>query len=365
MIGVSIAVGAVQGAVELSVADGSGALCAAVHAVLPNIAAQVSPWQAADAARVCVAAAAAAERSRYAHLRPRELRVLSGRGVRRPRPRRAALRAAWRFAVLAVRAQLRHGRGAEMRARACRGRRTVSRYRTYVAACSVLVLIRREADGHKAVAAPLDALATSLLPWLSANLPGTAAAEPGDAPKGWFGSQRRAGAAQLGEEDLEAPELSWLHDSVAAPDAGAAGLASHALMLLRAADDPSYSTVTVLRGDGEGARKTSTGAALWSWAAEVVAPDYCSDRSSDNANLLEGSVWQLGSRLPDDAEERPPHGVAEPCGGGAAGGGAPAFAEKRARVSVAELVQVRHLTAVMLPCAIVAYSKAEDGLPGA
>eukprot|EP00892_Ulva_mutabilis_P009193 jgi/Ulvmu1/6646/UM003_0284.1 len=344
----------ILGIIETSVADGSGTLCASVHAMLPNIALKVSPWQIADAVRVYTSAAAAAQRARFAHLRPRELRALTRGSQPRKPPRRVAVRAAWRgvavraawrFAVLAVRAQLRtEGGGGTARARAGRARRALARHRTYIAACAVLVLLRQDVDADTAARpASLESLATSLLHWLSMNrsdangVSGAATAGLLPVSGGWCGNQRPSGSTLPIDTHPDSPDLCWLHDAVAINEDAADALSWHALILLRAADDPLSSAVTVKHSGTTGAGKKCASAALASHTVEVAVPDDGLERTSEVGHALEGPVWQYGAPL-----EAVPSGdsAGEASEGEPAGVGAAGARDRRAILSVAELIQV-------------------------
>lgn len=351
-----------QGTVETSVADGSGALCAAVQAVLPNIALQLSAWQAADAARVLATAAAAAERARFAALRPPELSVLvrrsSAAARHAPQARRSALRAAWRFAVLAVRAQLRGYRD-----RASSARRSLDRHRVYVAACAILVVARQGLEATKpgtSLPTPTtDALAASLMHWLSSNRPNTA--ESNSAAEsvlsrggGWCGSQRACAPQPPGGDGVDSADLAWLHDVTAVSGGATETLLAVASLALRAADDPAYSSVTLRSESTEGTGKSEQLArgSVFSRVVELAVPDDGGDSRTVDANLLEGSVWQYGLEEGDEADPLGWNSGAAADAEAPQGHDTPGFPEKRAAMSVAELVQVRAPRVCWVLCAM-------------
>jgi hypothetical protein len=253
---------------EATGTEGATPLGATASALLPSISAQASHWQLADMARLADAASGVATRMRYMRLLPQELQ----RHVQRT-PRSRRLSAFWRYAVLAVRAQLRMP--SVQAARAARRARFVSRYRTYAAACSLLHSIRKvltpvvtEHGQHSAFTNPPVA---TLLQWLLANSETTSAnSQPGEfegtstnwaasniANEQWCGHERNQTTAEAsvatgaqqraGNNAIEV----WLADSAVVASGATSSVASVAALLLDAWDRPEccWCELETLEGD--------------------------------------------------------------------------------------------------------------------
>ena len=259
-----------QVGLEATGAEGAAPFGASASALLPTITAQASHWQLADMARLASAATGVATRMQYMHLLPPELRA-TPQPAAPDTPRSARVCAMWRYAVLAVRAQLRTPR--VQAARAARRTRFVSRYRTYVAACSMLQSIRKalvpvapvatvqggNAGNTSAFSNPPSAAA--LLPWLlehsalcgTSNCAGDFDATGGawgsghgGATEQWCGHERSShqasseGAVMTGSQHPggDGSAEVWLADAAVVATGATSGVASIAGLLLDAWDRP-------------------------------------------------------------------------------------------------------------------------------
>lgn len=278
-----------QVGLEATGAEGAAPFGAAASALLPNVTAQASHWQLADMLRLADAASGVATRMRYMHLLPPELQVTPQTPV--PTLSRQVC-AMWRYAVLAVRTQLR--KPSVRAAHAVRRARFVSRYRTYVATCSVLHSIRKalypvgiEQANTSAFSMPPPA--ATLLPWLLAHSEnGPANANAGDIDASgvaWGGSTSGAHDQWCGNERKQAtPEISvatgahhkggndsaevWLADAAVVASGVTSGISSVAALLLDAWERPDCCGCEVEKLDGEGGAHGAT----WTGESNHGAP---------------------------------------------------------------------------------------------
>lgn len=286
----------VQVVLEATGAEGAAPFGAAASALLPSLSLQASHWQLADMARLVDSITGVATRMQYMHLLPPELQAAAAattaaaapaapaapqqQRAQRAAERRSRVRAMWLYAVLAVRAQLR--KPCVQAAHAARRARFASRYRTYIAACSLLHGLRKaltpattDPGNHSAFSGHP---AATLLPWLLEHCRSTGASpnHTGEfdtstgpswtSPNGantqgeqWCGYERNqaipgmeasvatGGTAMHGAENRgEAAEV-WLADSAVVVSGATTGVACIVSTLLDAWERPECCVCEVER----------------------------------------------------------------------------------------------------------------------